>query len=282
MKLFYFVSDPPNVGDDLNPWLFDKLLPDLLNNDESELLVGIGTILDSRLPTRKRMNIFGTGVRPPIRVTPDGHWRILALRGPLSADALSVSRSLAVTDPALLAGTYFSYAKPRKIGVPTFVPHVSSAESEVWQQVCHATQIRYLDPRSGVEPFLQGIADASVVLTEAMHGAILADAFRVPWVPVRSQSHKFEGDLVSTFKWKDWCASVNLEYVPLKLPVIWPKKPRTRLETLRQKAKMLLVGVALERVLSDEHFFLSDDSVFRAKCDQLRNIAGDFLRERRN
>jgi succinoglycan biosynthesis protein ExoV len=42
-----------------------------------------------------------------------------------------------------------------------------------------------------------------------MHGAIVADALGVPWIPVRTG-----GAGTLEFKWRDWCGSVGLSYRP--------------------------------------------------------------------
>ena len=46
MKLVYYQDPKGNFGDDLNPWLWERLLPGRLDDDPSELLVGMGTILE--------------------------------------------------------------------------------------------------------------------------------------------------------------------------------------------------------------------------------------------
>lgn len=38
-----------------------------------------------------------------------------------------------------------------------------------------------------------------------MHGAIVADAYRIPWIPVSSF------DSFNNFKWKDWSLSLSLK-----------------------------------------------------------------------
>lgn len=43
MKLFYY-EPGNNFGDQLNPWLWQKLIPGILDNDETNTFVGIGTL----------------------------------------------------------------------------------------------------------------------------------------------------------------------------------------------------------------------------------------------
>ena len=60
---------------------------------------------------------------------------------------------------------------------------------------------------------IRAIAQSRLVIAESMHAAILADAFRVPWIAV-STSHS-----INSFKWQDWAATVNVAYKPYHVPV---------------------------------------------------------------
>ena len=57
------------------------------------------------------------------------------------------------------------------------------------------------------------------MITEALHGAIVADALRVPWMPVSSYH------TILPFKWEDWCRSVGLAYAPSSVPTFWKPRP---------------------------------------------------------
>ena len=92
LKLFYFKSADgvPNFGDDLNPWLWRRLLAGYLSDDAPTLLTGIGTILNDRVPKASETLVFGSGVGfggglPQV----DASWTIYCVRGPLSAQALA-------------------------------------------------------------------------------------------------------------------------------------------------------------------------------------------------
>ncbi|MCK7493604.1 MAG: hypothetical protein MZW92_21415 [Comamonadaceae bacterium] len=102
MKLHYYRDPKGNFGDDLNPWLWPKLLPGVLDEDESELLVGIGTLLNHRLPVGQVKPVLGSGVGYGGLPAHDGRLRFHALRGYLSADRLGVEPDQVITDAAVL------------------------------------------------------------------------------------------------------------------------------------------------------------------------------------
>jgi succinoglycan biosynthesis protein ExoV len=269
MQLFYCKGALRNVGDDLNPWLFGELGSDLLDDDPSSLLIGVGTILDSRIPSEPSKYVFGTGVRIPKSVEPDSTWQILAVRGPLSAQVLNIDSSCAVTDPALLASRLFRQQSGLPVRKVMYVPYFRSALSPEWKVICEDLGIHYLDPRSAVETFLNEISTAEVVVTEAMHGAILADSFRRPWVAVQAFSQQHEGPL-NTFKWTDWCQSVGLEFSPYSLPVIWPPgKGNSRWARGKRWLKTRQVRRELGILINKMRPILSSNSTFAFKCELL-------------
>jgi succinoglycan biosynthesis protein ExoV len=65
MQLYFFRPPAGNFGDDLNTWLWPRLVPRFAESTAADWLVGIGTILDERLLSlRGRLLILGTGYRP--------------------------------------------------------------------------------------------------------------------------------------------------------------------------------------------------------------------------
>ncbi len=209
-----------NFGDALNPWLFSRLFGNVLDSNESEVILGIGTLINDRLiskiPQAQKIHVFGTGVGygTHLKNLPsiDEKWDIQWLRGPLSAQALGLPQSLALTDSALLVADFI---KPslQKTHQFSFMPHLYQAISGslVWKKICNEYNILYIDPRLPVDDILEMMNHSSVVIAEAMHGAIVADALRIPWIPV------ITGENILHFKWDDWCASVGLTYNPISL-----------------------------------------------------------------
>lgn len=275
MKLFYY-RDPVlrNFGDDLNPWLWEKLLPGQLDDGSDCLLVGIGTILNDRLPNARKTAVFGSGVGygnglPKV----DESWTIYCVRGPLSAERLGIDKAKAITDSALLL---------RLVGLPkakvrygkAYMPHAVEAQrgGKTWQQICEDLDVVYLDPRWPIEKVLNAIAQCEVLYTEAMHGAIVADALRVPWVPV---STSFD---ILPFKWQDWCLSVDLEYEPQVVdPPLFRRGIRDApggcsLGTqLQYRLKAHLTARQFQKMLRRAKPILSDDTTLDRLTEQLEH-----------
>ena len=60
MRLTYFRGSVPNFGDELNAYMWPALLPPtFLDDDDTELFVGIGSIIGTQLPTGARKIVVG-------------------------------------------------------------------------------------------------------------------------------------------------------------------------------------------------------------------------------
>jgi succinoglycan biosynthesis protein ExoV len=216
MKLHYFRSPHGNFGDDLNAWLWPELLPGLWDDSDGITFVGVGTILNRLVPQTRLKIVLGSGVgySPLPENMHDGSWSVLGIRGPLSARAAGLPAKTVVTDGAILLGTIDGLVKPdnARTGEVVFVPHVSSMETGAWEQICGRLGITFIDPRWDFHRVFAMIGNARLVLTEAMHGAIVADTLRVPFVPLVTSRE------ISSFKWMDWTLSMGLPYRPIRLP----------------------------------------------------------------
>jgi succinoglycan biosynthesis protein ExoV len=103
MKLFYYQRPDglSNFGDQLNSWLWERLLPGAFTGEENVVFVGTGTLLNHLLPQRiasaKKVLIFSTGAGYERKLTaiPE-HWRIYCVRGLLSARQLGLPAKLAL------------------------------------------------------------------------------------------------------------------------------------------------------------------------------------------
>ena len=242
LKLYYFKSADgvPNFGDDLNPWLWQHLLGDYLAHESDTIFSGIGTLLNDRFPRAKRTIVFGSGVGfgsgiPRV----DDSWTFYCVRGPLSARALGLPASLAITDPAL----FIANLLPREIAGPrhkwSYMPHYRNANDH-WEVVCRTLGFGYVDPRTPMQSVLDGIRRSDVLITEAMHGAIVADALGIPWTTVRTA-----GAGTLEFKWRDWCESLGVVYHPHHVvPIFADSSSRMRLMVKQGLAAAQLSWIA--------------------------------------
>jgi succinoglycan biosynthesis protein ExoV len=205
-----------NFGDDLNRWLWRGLLGDVCSvAGDDVLFVGIGTILDKNLPGARVTIVFGAGVgytaAPRDISSHSARWRIYGVRGPLTARALNLDPRIAMTDPAILLATLPEYRGLDRRGV-IFIPHWKSVPYGNWRRICHDLGIEFVDPCQESKSVVRRIATAEKVIAESMHAAIIADTFRVPWIPVALSRE------VSPFKWVDWASSMHVRYRPVCLP----------------------------------------------------------------
>lgn len=214
MKLFYYNGKAKgiaanNFGDELNPWLWNRLLPGLFDDDENSLFVGIGTLLNQHLPQHPQKYVFGSGVGYGETPRINASWNIYFVRGKLSANALGIEPELGVTDPAILVPQFFKPTGQKKYR-RSYMPHFTEtmANGAAWEELCQGLGIHYIDPTLTPDQVLAEIDATEVLFTEAMHGAIVADAIRVPWVAVKTKKD------ILDFKWNDWLSTVGLSYRP--------------------------------------------------------------------
>lgn len=217
MRVIYYRDPKGNFGDDLNEMLWRDLLPPQCFEADDVVLLGIGSILREEFlsaeATRgKRVFILGSGggTGPLPRAWPNAQWSVLAVRGPLTARLIGMPDK-AVTDSAALLSVTRPRSDAPKTGV-LFVPHHNSVEYSLWPQACRRAGLVFVDPRRPPQEVLAHFDRARLVVTEAMHGAIVADTLRIPWVPVVCSP------AIPPFKWIDWARSLDLEYRPLALP----------------------------------------------------------------
>lgn len=223
MNIVYFKSPIGNFGDDLNPWLWPQLLQNS-NLNEDVAFLGIGSILfnGNRIlnpyQTHKKI-VFGTGIRPSNdfkRFEYGEEWDIRFLRGPLSSMSIG-NEAPYITDAAYALRqlpTFSDYTNIEKKYEVSLMPYFGSVQFFDWEAICKQLGYHYISPLSenGVDFTLREIAASKKLITEAMHGAILADVLRVPWHRYILSTFNRETARVSEFKWMDWLFSLNLGY----------------------------------------------------------------------
>ena len=227
MNYIYYKDKKGNFGDDLNPWLWSQLFQDSGILKKS-LFMGIGSILNHDYkevanktnPDIKKI-VFGTGVRPGYEfphLELDETWDVRFLRGPLSSFYFH-NKYTYIADAAYairLLPTFNKYLNTKKKYEISFMPYYKSVPMFDWTDICNKLGIHYISPYSenGVENTILEIASSEKIITEAMHGAIIADTLRVPWHRFILTTPHTEGPMVSEFKWNDWLMSLDLANYP--------------------------------------------------------------------
>ena len=232
MKMYFFRGASPNFGDELNTWLLPKVFPDLFDEDERQMFLGIGSILfDDHPPTSQKI-VFGSGYAGYTKLPKfDESWRIYCVRGPHTARACNLNPEKVAADTAILIARFRCKNNNPTNGC-SFMPHWASVGRGHWAQVSKMAGIHYIDPTKPVEEVLADIQSSKMLITEAMHGAVVADALRVPWIAALPfhVSHRM--------KWFDWAEALDIKVSHYK---IWPSSLRearsaqTQADALRLK-----------------------------------------------
>ncbi len=216
--LFYCQTPSGNFGDDLNPWLWSRLAPEICDPQDKRLFIGIGTLLSNRIPADSIKVVFGAGWAGTRLPKVNSTWKIYCVRGPLTATAMGLPAELALTDPAILVRGLLTGTVEKSYPI-SFMPHHLSLLRANWPSLCPRVAIHCIDARAGVDEVVLELRRTSLLLAESMHGAIVADALRVPWIPVRLYSQ------INEFKWRDWMQSLEVEPKIVALKPLFAQSP---------------------------------------------------------
>ncbi len=197
----------------MNEWIWDELTPDLANlGSEDDVLVGLGSILHgNRLRSYKsEIAIMGSGYNLGSTIDEETYrrCRFYAVRGPKTKAAFELSDSVAMLDPGSLAADLQAPSLTSHQRV-LFIPHRKNMLEEELEfpleDIVKEAGLELLSPGLDSRFVLEKISGASLVVSESLHGLIVADAYRVPWIAV-----KF-GPRVTPYKFRDWGASLDVD-----------------------------------------------------------------------
>ena len=215
MQLYYFQDPHGNFGDDLNPWLWQQLLPEVMQGSNDALFVGIGTLINHRLPAEPVKHVFGSGFGYGELPRIDERWVFHVVRGHETARALGLPRETVITDAAVLIRAARRPQAERTTSRFGFMPHCQSSRYYDWASVSAELGFRHIDAQWDVDRVLREMSQCEVLICEAMHGAIVADSLRIPWIPVACY------DYISAFKWRDWLSTMELPYEPQQITSLY-------------------------------------------------------------
>ena len=226
-----------NLGDALTPVVLAALGYRCVSRESRQPVVNgdrclfaAGSLLDDRFLglVEGTVDVWGSGATGT-QIAPDhrARLRIHAVRGPLTAAALDLGGEVPLGDPALLLRDLRPPRRPAH-GRTLVMPHFErawslSARRRRLQTGCEGVlsarvrarpslSRRHLRSLAGVararlalgiattsvDTAIERIAGCGFLLTGSLHGAILAQAYGVPWAA-------FDDGFVSMpFKWHDW------------------------------------------------------------------------------
>jgi exopolysaccharide glucosyl ketal-pyruvate-transferase len=153
------------------------------------------------------------------------------VRGPRTARLLGLDPALGLGD----AGTLIRATMPPPVAKRyriSFLPHYESLIYGAWPEAAAQAGMHPIDPRWPVETVLDHMMASEVLLCEAMHGAIIGDALRIPWIAVQPMI------CANRAKWHDWADTLALTLRPVELrPSSWLEWARQRMEDNRERLR---------------------------------------------
>lgn len=207
-----------NFGDALNPWLFEKITGNLpinsskiFNFKNRPVYSCIGSILDNN--STKNLVVWGSGFKEKGNVFQEIPQKIFAVRGPLSRNNIldqGIECPEIYGDPALLLPKFYNpnITKKYKLGI---VAHYVDKQNKFYLQLIDAlpNDILVIDIENTIENVVDDILQCESIASSSLHGIIVSDAYKIPSIQLKF-SENVIGD---NFKFKDYMASVNREYM---------------------------------------------------------------------
>lgn len=214
MNLFWSHNPAvPNFGDDINPFLFSKLLgmniAHVPSNYQGLHYVGIGSVLHH---ANSFSTIVGTGfiqandtfIQPP--------FRIIAVRGKETRrELLRLGKSCPEVygDPALLLPRIYNPVQLKKFRLG-IIPHFIDKDLVRPYKIAEANpDVKIIDIQNTNHlQFIQDVVSCELIASSTLHGMIIADAYGIPsaWL-------KFSDNVVGNgFKFRDYFSSVATEH----------------------------------------------------------------------
>lgn len=204
-SLYWARGDIRNWGDDLNPWLFNKLtrrLPIYCPHQDVPRLLMAGSILERSGPHDA---CWGTGFISEFQEKPPTLKIAHALRGPLSRDVLlrnGIEAASIYGDPGLLASDWVPCSNIKKFSrgvIPHYVDHDQGS------LLCKEINANLISVSLGIEEFVLRISEADIIFSSSLHGIICAESLGIPAVWVRFSDNLIGGD----FKFHDYIAGTD-------------------------------------------------------------------------
>jgi len=198
--LFWHVGRP-NFGDDINPFFIQRLLgkPIRFANDQSRPhLLGVGSILESATPSSI---VIGSGyLKPESGPLPKGA-TVISLRGQRSLELAGCDDQILLGDPLVLVDRLFgkSAEKKHRTGLIAHVLNISAMKAQ------YGRYAHLISPMQEPWKVVEEIASCEQIVSQSLHGLIVADAFEIPNVWIAPSESMAGG----RFKFDDYFSTLD-------------------------------------------------------------------------
>lgn len=209
LKLWWYRGKEHNFGDEIPPWLFDKMLNIKQKNPcdikkENNVLLSVGSIM--RLSSANT-EVWGSGIRNIDQSDFSKAKKYHAVRGPFSRDQLlrlGHECPAVYGDPGLLLSKYYfpKISKKYSLGI---IPHISEY-SEINKIYGGKKGVSIIDLRTNdIEKVVDSILECESTVSTSLHGIITSAAYNIPtrWL---KYSNRINGDDI---KFYDFLASLD-------------------------------------------------------------------------
>lgn len=209
-----------NIGDALNPFLFENIFNKKTTNIRDSLNTGIipvysfiGSVLDNS--GVKNLHVLGSGFRNEKSPMPVKPKKVYACRGPLTRkklNGLGVEVPEVYGDPAILLPNYFDVeeTKKNKMGI---IPHYVDKDSEIVERYKSDENVKFIDVFSDMDQFVSDIKSCEFTISSSLHGVIISQAYGIPSVWVKFSNEIGGGN----FKFNDYFNSLGMQVPPIIL-----------------------------------------------------------------
>lgn len=116
---------------------------------------------------------------------------------------------------------------------------------------------------------LNNLNQCEILITEAMHGAIVADVLRIPWHAVKTRIE------ILDFKWHDWTKSMELEHTYTFLPPVVNQGKRRFLKPINS----LIAKNTLRKVIKHSTPQLSKGAVLDARYNEMLSRLASLIEQ---
>lgn len=204
-----------NAGDALNKPLGEmlsgrKIKCTLTAKKSDTVYVPIGSLMTLYKPLPNcHLRFWGTGAFRHIDKPIKGDVRVYALRGKLSKASMEKRldrklNTIVLGDPGLLAPAVLDKI-PKKVYSLGIIPH-HAAKVDL-HDYCNIPGAVIIDTELPPVKFVREVAKCKVILSEAMHGLVIADSLHIP----NARIAPFEkSGVLGNFKFRDYYSVFNL------------------------------------------------------------------------